>query len=97
MADMKTMNDQELENVAGGFGNQNGNWRVVAGLQSGWLAMRTTPTYDYSNEMRGNELYNGDQVQILSAPVVGSDNRTYIMVYSPKTGARGYVNASFLR
>ena len=97
MADMKTMNDQELENVAGGFGNQNGSWRVVAGLQSGWLAMRTTPTYDYSNEMRGNELYNGDRVQILSAPVVGSDNRTYIMVYSPKTGARGYVNASFLR
>ena len=97
MDELKKINDQDLEEVVGGFQNQNGRWRVVAGLQTGWLAMRTAPTYDYSNEMRGNELYNGDQVQVLSAPVVGSDNRTYILVYSPKTGARGYVNASFLR
>ena len=63
------MNEQELKEVAGGFGNPNEAWRVVGGLQTGWLAMRTAPVYDYNNEMRGNELYNGDRVQILSAPV----------------------------
>ena len=91
------MNEQELKEVAGGFGNPNDAWRVVGGLQTGWLAMRTAPVYDYNNEMRGNELYNGDRVQILSAPVSGRDGKTYILVFSPKTGARGYVNASFLR
>ena len=96
MAEYEKLSDQELSEVAGG-GYEYGSWKVVGGLQTGWLAMRSAPTYDYSNEMRGNELYNGDRVQILSSPVLGSDNRMYIQVYSPKTGARGYVNASFLR
>ena len=92
--EMKKVNEAELEQAAGGIG-PNG-WATVCGLKSGWLAMRTAPTYDYNNEMRGNELYNGDQVQITGSYVQGYDGRTYVWVYSPKTNASGYVNAAYI-
>ena len=34
MTDMNRINEQELENVAGGYGYDNG-WRTVRGIQSG--------------------------------------------------------------
>ena len=57
----------------------------------GYLALRSAPTYDASNEI--GRLYTGDLVERLDANTYGS----YIKVYSPKLGATGYVNAGFLR
>ncbi len=94
------LNEQDLEGVAGGkkltAAVGIGEWMTVTGLQTGVLALRTQPNYDYSNEMKGSELYNGDRVQIKSKPVQGSDGRTYVKVYSPKSGKTGYVNYAFL-
>ncbi len=97
MAELEKINEKELEEVAGGgsYYSVNG-WMTVCRLQTGYLAMRTQPGYDYANEIRGAELYNGDQVQTRGAAVQGSDGRTYILVFSPKTGTTGYVNYSFL-
>ena len=95
MADMKNINEQELDNISGGCGIDSG-WKIVTGLQSGYLAMRRQPCYDYSNEIRGCELYNGDSVQITGAHVQGTDGRTYVWVYSPKSGVSGYVNAAYI-
>ncbi|MBO5521483.1 MAG: hypothetical protein J5973_07415 [Eubacterium sp.] len=97
MADLNKINEMEVENVSGGAGDYNANgYRTVCGLKTGWLAMRTAPTYDYANEKRGYELYNGDQVILLSAPVAGSDGRTYVLVQAVKSGMQGYVNAAYL-
>ena len=97
MAEFDKINEEELVEVSGGgsYYAVNG-WMTVCRLQSGYLAMRTQPTYDYSNEIRGAELYNGDQVQVKGNPVQGTDGRTYVLVYSPKTGTTGYVNYGFL-
>ena len=40
MDELKKINDQDLEEVVGGFQNQNGSWRVVAGLQTGCALLR---------------------------------------------------------
>ena len=97
MSELNKINEMEVENVTGGNGGYNSSgYRTVCRLETGWLAMRTAPTYDYSNEIRGSELYNGDQVILLGSPVIGSDGRTYVFVQSVKTGTQGYVNAAFL-
>ncbi len=97
MADMDKINESELTDVSGGSHHKHhSDKRVVANLQSGYLAMRTQPTYSASNEIRGSELYNGDVVYIRGDKVPGSDGKKYVWVYSPKTGAYGYVNANFL-
>ena len=92
------LNDQKLEDVAGGAGfyPNNPDRRRVSGLQTGYLAMRSAPTYDFGNEIRGAELYNGDVVFIRGAYTQGYDGRTYVTVFAPKNGVTGYVNASFL-
>ena len=91
------LSDRDLEAVAGGVDQRKaGGWMTVTGLQSGFLAIRTQPSYDSTNEIKGAELYNGDQVQIKGRPIPGTDGRTYIMVYSPKTGTTGYANYAFL-
>ena len=52
MSEEKKLNEQELEGVNGGYGYYNNNgWVTVCKLQSGYLAMRTKPTYDYNNEI----------------------------------------------
>ena len=96
MAELKKINEMEVENVAGGAGYNANGYRTVCRLETGYLAMRTAPTYDYANEIRGAELYNGDQVILLGAPVAGSDGRTYVFVQACKNGTQGYVNAAFL-
>ena len=99
MADMEKLNEENLEEAAGGkhhYHTYSTNERHVANLQSGYLAMRTEPNYDYNNEIRGCELYNGYTVYIEGDYVRGYDGRTYVWVYSPKHGRYGYVNASYL-
>ena len=97
MAEFEKLNEEELEEVSGGVVKTAVNeWRMIGRLQTGVLAMRTQPNYDYSNEIKGAELVNGDKVQIKGSPVQGADGRTYTKVYSPKSGKTGYVNASFI-
>ena len=96
MAELNKINDMEVENVAGGAGYNTDGYRTVCRLEKGYLAIRTAPTYDYANEIRGAELYNGDQVILLGAPVAGADGRTYVFVQAVKNGVQGYVNAGYL-
>ena len=99
MTDINKINDQELENVAGGAGG--GTMRVVANLQDGYLAIRTAPAYRYENEIKSCKLYNGDVVEVTGGYVKGTGINntpaTYAYVYAPKGNVSGYVNAYYLR
>ena len=64
-------------------------WKTVK-VDSGYLALRSVPTYDTSNEI--GQLYNGDTVRI-----DGEISGSYITVYSPKYNTTGWVNAGFLK
>ena len=96
MAELNKINEMAVENVTGGNGYDTNSYRTVSGVQTGYLSIRTAPTYDYTNEIRGSELNNGDQVIVLGTPVAGSDGRTYIYIQAVKNGTKGYVNAAFL-
>ena len=97
MKEYEEMNLSDLENVGGGAGKLTADsWATVSGLEASTLALRKRPEYDYSNIMQGCSLSNGDRVQIQGSPVLGDDGRTYVKVYSPKSGKTGYVNAQFL-
>ena len=94
MADeFKKVNEEELKDIAGGakgkVADYNGPWKTVKGLKKGWLALRTAPCYDYSNEI--GHLYNGDDVQIC-----GRHDGDYVWVWAPKLNKSGYVNRNFL-
>ena len=89
------INDSELEQVAGG--NRSDGWVTVTGLHKGFLALRTEPVYDYNNEIRGSESYNGDKLQIVGGTTVGTDGETYVWVYNPRTGKIGWTNLRYLR
>ena len=69
---------------------QNSQAVKIVSVASGYLALRTVPSYDASNEI--GQLYNGDTVQ-----VIGAASGSYVQVFSPKYGAYGWVNAGFLR
>ena len=91
------LSDDSLEDIAGGRGGDVGDIRVVYGLKTGYLAMGTARCYDYKNEMRGHELYNGDKVKIIEKSTKGTDGRYYTKVKSKKDGNKGWVNSSFLK
>jgi hypothetical protein len=98
------MNNEELTQTVGGRDGKVGLWegpkRTVHGLESGWLALRSDPCYDYHNEI--GQLYNGDEVQIM-----GNDAMTehdfdktqytgYTWVYSKRLDKSGWVNSRFI-
>lgn len=58
-------------------------------VSKGYLALRTEPAYDSSNEI--GELYTGDTVEVGEFR-----NLDYWYVYSPKYKCYGYVNADYL-
>ena len=95
MEEKKLQSDAELEQVVGGYSSD--GWVTVTGLHKGFLALRTAPTYDYYNEIKGSESYNGDKLKITGGSTVGSDGETYIWVYNPRTGRSGWTNARSLR
>ncbi len=99
MTDMNKINEQELNNVAGGAAQN--QWKTVANIQSGYLAIRTAPAADYNNEINHIGLHNGDKVQITGSYVQGTGfgggPATYVWVFAPKFGCSGYVNAAFLK
>ena len=100
MSELNKINEQELENVAGGTA-ENGTWKTVCNLQSGYLAIRTAPAAQYENEINHIGLKNGDQVQITGAYVQGTGfgggAATYVWVFAPKFVCSGYVNAIYLQ
>ena len=59
-------------------------------VTDGYLALRNAASYDYNTEI--GQLKNGDTVTIQ-----GGANGSYVMVYSPKYGTNGWVNAGFLK
>ena len=99
MTDTNKINEQELEEVAGGYAYDNG-WRTVRGIQSGYLAIRTQPSANYENEINHVGLHNGDKVQITGSYVQGTTfsggAATYVWVFAPTFGISGYVHAAFL-
>ena len=100
MSELNKINEQELENVAGGAA-ATGTWKIVSNLPGGYLAIRTAPAAQYENEINHIGLKIGDQVQITGAYVQGTgfDGRaaTYVWVYAPKFECSGYVNAYYLK
>ncbi len=99
MADFEKLNEQELENAAGGQSGA-GVYKRVTHLKAEYLAVRNAPVEDSANEIKGTRLKNGDAVLITGATVhgtaAGGGKATYVWVFVPKTGASGYVNAEFL-
>ena len=95
MAEMEKKSDLELEGVAGGTLKLD-DWVTVTGLRAGFLALRTQPGYDYNNEIKGSESYNGDKLRIAGGYTVGFDGKTYVWVYNPRTGRSGWTNAHYL-
>lgn len=93
----EVLSDDDLEDIAGGADASKKTFRKVGGLKSGYLAIRTEPCYDYGNEKRGHELYNGDLVQVLRSSKTGYDGRPYTYVKSLKDDCQGYVNSNFLK
>ena len=96
MAELEKKSDLELEVVAGGV-FQADQWVTVTGLRAGFLALRTQPCYDYNNEIKGSESYNGDLLRITGGYTVGSDGKTYVWVYNPRSGRSGWTNAHYLK
>lgn len=58
-------------------------------VDSGYLALRTSPSFDDANEIAA--LYNGTEVEL-----VNGGEGTYWCVYVPSTGQTGYVNSNYL-
>ncbi len=80
--------DNNWSGTAKKLDQNTGAWKTVY-VTSGYLALRSFPTYDSANEI--GQLNTGDRVQI-----VGAVSGSYITVYSPKHGTTGWVNAGFL-
>jgi len=65
-----------------------GEYRVD--VKRDYLALRTSPTFDYSNEIA--QLQNGTKVQLAN-----QGEGTYWYVIVPSTGMHGYVNSNYLK
>ena len=68
--------------------NDNSGWFTVN--VDGYLALRSAPSFDASNEI--GQLRTGDTVLVTGGQSAGS----YVWVYSPKYNTNGYVNAGFI-
>ena len=64
-------------------------YTYTVSVAKGYLALRTAPVYDSSNEI--GALYSGDVVRV-DCP----DSSAYWWVYAPRLGKSGYVNRSYL-
>ncbi|MDO5475848.1 MAG: hypothetical protein Q4F43_01900 [Eubacteriales bacterium] len=104
--EFKKLTIEELEKLSGGAVGKaglfnDGDWKVVAGLVTGYLALRSAPCYDSSNEI--GQLHNDDYVQICGNDTIVDHDfdkggpTSYSFVYSPRLYMTGYVNSRFLR
>ena len=84
------VNKNYLTQSGGSSGGSSSSSRetVTVSVATGYLALRTAPAYDASNEI--GELYSGDTVEVISK------GGTYWWVYSPKLGKEGYINSNYI-
>lgn len=73
----------------GGSSSSSSLGTYTVSVSSGYLALRTAPSYDAANEI--GQLYSGDTVDVKE-----KSTDKYWLVYSPKYGKTGYVNRSYL-
>ena len=77
-----------------------GEQKTVANLQRGYLALRTSPSFRFENEIENCRLHNGDCVIVRGEHVTGrgiqGQPTRYVYVYVPKKALSGYVNEHFL-
>ena len=86
------VNKDYLVAGSGGGGGGGGSYTTYTTYVSdGYLALRSAPAYDYSNEIA--KLYNGTKVQVAASDMTSS---SYWWVYVPSLGMSGYVNNSYL-
>ena len=101
--EFEKLNEEELEQAAGGKNELAGGestHKTVKGLQTGYLAMRSAPGYNYNNEI--GQLHNGDKVVVVGETIwVPNDfqgkTTPYTKVRKRHTDKVGYVNANFLK
>jgi hypothetical protein len=74
--------------------------QTVHGLQTGWLALRFGPRYDYHNEI--GQLYNRDVVQIMGNDAITehdfekAEYSANTWVYLKRLNKSGWVNSRFI-
>lgn len=90
MEEMKKMNDAELNEVNGGNdGMSSTNWlTAVPNVESGYLALRSRPSYNEANEIA--EIYPGSYFSVNTFRWNGS------YVWARYNGIQGWVNADFI-
>ena len=90
MEKMEKMNDQELGAIAGGTGAPvDPGWKwVKASVNTGYLALRSFPTYDPGNEVV--KIVNGTAFQIKPDKTNGD------YVYAYFNGNYGWVNSKYV-
>ena len=103
--DLKAINEKELDQVNGGFGQEGGS-NMVGVLVMGYLPVLgpVLGSVDFlSADLLSGllhevfQLYNGDRVQITGPQVQGADGNTYVQVFVERGGVTGYVNAAYIR
>lgn len=85
--DFGYVNNDYLDSIASSVDSYDTMWTVS--VDTGYLALRSEPEYDASNEI--GELYSGDTVWVSD-----SSNGQYWYVYAPKVNGYGYVNQEYL-
>lgn len=90
MAEIKKMNDQELGMIAGGASAPvEPGWKwVKASVKTGYLALRSFPTYDPRNEIA--KIVDGTAFQIKPDKTNGD------YVYAYFNGNNGWVNSKYV-
>ena len=85
----KSYFDNNWSKTAQNLNNNSIGAKKTVKVTEGYLALRNAPSFDAANEI--GKLKTGDTVTIQSGC-----SGSYIMVYSPKHNATGWVNAGFL-
>ena len=92
----KVINNEELENVNGGYGSGAGFYMTVGNCNGGYLALRPQPYWDQYHELA--QLYPGYQVFTYGATTNGTGLNGVPCTYRyvSYNGVWGWANASFL-
>ena len=92
----KVINNDELENVNGGYGSGSGFYMTVGNCNGSYLALRPQPVWDQYNELA--QLYPGNQVFTYGATSNGTGLNGMPCTYRFVSfgGIWGWANASFL-
>ena len=92
MSDMKKVNDMDLNKVAGGFGGDEYMSLATPCVDQGYLALRSQPCWDDSNEIC--QIYPGETFYVDTSNVAYGSGYAYY--YANYDGIRGWVNVTFL-